>query len=140
MAYFLCTVRLSNFSRDMLGRRQDYVMFDRRADGLTVCHLGPPDRVEQLVLTPYEIQQILKGWPPFYREKFQTLEKYGFVHLMLQVSDIRRLAWIVATGLGRIRSIDVYVNNEMRSTYRGFRSSSMHIAIERFRYFFGSRM
>lgn len=57
LAYFLCTVRCSTFSRDMPWSREDYVKFDKRRGDVLVAYIGPLNL--RFTLSPYEIERIL---------------------------------------------------------------------------------
>jgi hypothetical protein len=108
LAYFLTTARINMYSEELLGSRLDYV--DIQQDhGHIIAHLGRAQRILQL--TKQDIERILDGWPPFYREQFQTIEGHTLSHPLTSFDHIRRPAWIVAIGLGTVQPTDVYVDS-----------------------------
>jgi hypothetical protein len=110
LAYFLCTARLNYFSEEMLGSSLQYVELQER-DGLVVAHLG---RAEKSLpdLTKVDIERILAGWPPFYRETFTSLEGHRLASPVLTHDHVRRPGWIIAIGLAHIQPTDVYIDSQ----------------------------
>jgi hypothetical protein len=108
LAYFLTTARINMFSEELLGSRLDYI--DLQQDhGLIIAHLGRAQRI--LELTKQDVERILGGWPPFYRETFRTIEGHTLTSPLTSFDHIRRPAWIVAIGLGTVQPTDVYVDS-----------------------------
>jgi hypothetical protein len=112
LAYFLVTARVNFFAEEMLGSRMEYVEL-METEKIVLAHLGKAQRV--LDLTKTEVENILDGWPPFYRESFTTVEGHVLNSPIATFDHVRRPAWIVAIGLGRVQPTDVYVDrSEMK--------------------------
>ena len=65
----------------------------------TVAHIEGPFRQERKSLTKHELERMLVGWPPWYREIFQTRSGITVPFPIASNSDIPRAGWIVAVGL-----------------------------------------
>lgn len=108
LAYFFVTARIHEFKQEMLSSSLQYIDLSA-SDGIIVAHLG---RASKLIeLTKDEIEHILEGWPPFYRQTFETNEGYRLPSPIQTFDDVRRPAWIVAIGLGRVQPTDLFVDN-----------------------------
>jgi hypothetical protein len=57
----------------------------------TICHL-----------TKNDVDGLLKGYPPFYREKLYTIHGDEVRHPIRNVADVSRGGWIMALGLCRL--------------------------------------
>ena len=91
----------------MLGGRIDYVQL-KEDIGLVTGHVGPAQRI--LVLEKIEIERILDGWPPFYRQSFKSSEgDFTLESPLISRDQVRRPGWIVAIGLGRVQPTDLYL-------------------------------
>jgi hypothetical protein len=106
LAYFLLTARLNYFIPEVLGSRTDYLDIQEEK-GVLLAHLGPAQRV--LDLTKDEVDKILDGWPPFYRECFLSWEGHLLRSPLKSFDQTRRPAWIVAIGLGGVEPADAYI-------------------------------
>jgi hypothetical protein len=114
LAYFLLTARLNWFIDEVLGSRLDYLELSEE-NGVVLAHLGPAHRV--LDLTKDEVDKILDGWPPFYRETFTSLEGHVLMSPLKTFDQVRRPAWIVAIGLGQVQPADVYIQRPGKSLF-----------------------
>ena len=65
----------------------------------TVAHIEGPFRSERQSLTKHELERMLVGWPPWYRQSFQTRSGITVPFPIASNSDIPRAAWILAVGL-----------------------------------------
>ena len=66
--------------------------------GVLVLHLRGNFRTERVNLTKHEVQMMLQGYPPFYREVV-TLKHGPYVpHPIRDERDIERGGWIIAAG------------------------------------------
>lgn len=108
LAYFLCTARINSFQSEMLGSSLHYIDIQEQ-HGLIIAHLGRAERV--LELTREEVERILAGWPPFYRQSFLSHEGHLLESPLTVFDHLRRPGWIVAIGLGRVQPTDVFVDN-----------------------------
>ena len=67
--------------------------------GITFCHVQGSFKRIRADLTKYELERMLDGYPPWYRDNFVT---WGMVNLPFPISglsDVSRGGWIVAVGL-----------------------------------------
>ena len=65
----------------------------------TVAHIEGPFRSERQTLTKHELGRMLVGWPPWYRQTFQTRSGITVPFPIASDSDIPRAGWILAVGL-----------------------------------------
>ena len=65
----------------------------------TVAHIEGPFRSKRQSLTKYELERMLVGWPPWYRQNFQTKSGITVPFPIASDSDIPRAGWILAVGL-----------------------------------------
>ena len=64
-----------------------------------VAHIEGPFRSERQSLTKHELERMLVGWPPWYRQSFQTRSGITVPFPIASNSDIPRAGWILAVGL-----------------------------------------
>ncbi|MCJ1472236.1 hypothetical protein MMC13_000883 [Lambiella insularis] len=98
LAYLIATVRCNNFELS------SYLQIQKQ-DNLIVCHLELPNRI--LDLTKNEIERMLDGWPPFYREFFTSPEGHALRSPMTRYEHLKRPGWIMAVGMGLIQPADI---------------------------------
>ena len=65
----------------------------------TVAHIEGPFRRERQSLTKHELERMLVGWPPWYRQNFQMRSGITVPFPIASDSDIPRAGWILAVGL-----------------------------------------
>ena len=65
----------------------------------TVAHLEGDFRDERQSLTKHELECLLIGWPPWYRQSFKTRSGFNVPFPIASKSDIPRAGWILAVGL-----------------------------------------
>ncbi len=65
----------------------------------TVAHIEGPFRRERQSLTKHELGRMLVGWPPWYRQTFQTRSGITVPFPIASDSDVPRAGWILAVGL-----------------------------------------
>ncbi|KAK5739809.1 hypothetical protein LTR17_005095 [Elasticomyces elasticus] len=66
---------------------------------VVVAHVQGNFQQERQQLTKREISHILRGWPPWYRERFKTRNDVDVQFPIATNADIVRGGWIVAVGL-----------------------------------------
>lgn len=64
-----------------------------------VIHIEGPFRRERQSLTKHELERMLVGWPPWYRQSFQMRSGITVPFPIASDSDIPRAGWILAVGL-----------------------------------------
>ena len=101
LAYLIATVRCNDFDP------ASYLQVQEQEDHI-ICHLKGPDRI--LDLTKIELDRILDGWPPFYREHFKSPEGHPLESPMVRYEQMKRPGWIMAVGLGLIQPADICRN------------------------------
>ena len=101
LAFILYTAR---DERDDLWQPESLTFGDARVDvetigADTVAHIEGPFRSERQSLTKYELERMLVGWPPWYRQTFQTKSGITVPFPIDDDCDIPRAGWILAVGL-----------------------------------------
>ncbi|KAI1494118.1 hypothetical protein F5X96DRAFT_619132 [Biscogniauxia mediterranea] len=75
-------------------------------NGCTVAHIRGPFRTQRQTLTKSELECMLSGYPPWYRETFVTRANIEVPFPISTHEDVSRAGWIIAVGLmdGRLDS------------------------------------
>ncbi|KAI3324364.1 hypothetical protein HD806DRAFT_66423 [Xylariaceae sp. AK1471] len=102
LAFILCTV---DEKRSFSSWHPRSLAFDdtrvelETLDGTTVAHVRGRCRDIRKALTKIELERMLSGYPPWYREKFVTRAKHEVPFPISDEKDIPRAGWIIAVGL-----------------------------------------
>ncbi|KAI1505747.1 hypothetical protein F5X99DRAFT_216846 [Biscogniauxia marginata] len=68
-------------------------------NGNTVAHIRGVFRTERQMLTKTELDCMLSGYPPWYREKYKTRASIEVPFPISSHEDVSRAGWILAVGL-----------------------------------------
>jgi hypothetical protein len=67
--------------------------------GITFCHIQGSFQQLRADLTKHELERMLDGYPPWYRNTFVTRGRVKLPFPISSLSDVSRGGWIVAVGL-----------------------------------------
>jgi hypothetical protein len=70
-----------------------------RWNGIIFCHVQGSFPSRRVDLTKNELERMLEGYPPWYRDCFVTWAKFSLAFPIHNLSDVSRGGWIVAVGL-----------------------------------------
>lgn len=101
LAFILCTAGKTGHSlwqpKSLTFDKTRFIVETIGAD--TVAHIEGSFRSERQLLTKHELGRMLVGWPPWYRQHFQTRSGITLPFPIASDSDILRAGWILAVGL-----------------------------------------
>jgi hypothetical protein len=111
LAFILCTVggsRCLSWDSNSL-RFGDTIVTLREHHGVLVAHLRGNINPNCVNLTKHEVQMMLHGYPPYYREG--VIVKHGpcLPHPIRDDRDIKRAGWIIAAGLSTTTPLTLYI-------------------------------
>jgi hypothetical protein len=122
LAFILCTVgdrKYLDWNTSSL-HFGDTVVTLRAHCGVLVAHLRGNIRAERVNLTKHEIQMMVQGYPPYYREKVILEHGPCLPHPIRDSRDIDRGGWIVAVGLSTTIPLALYTY-PTEKIFNGFR-------------------
>lgn len=111
LAFILCTVgeqRCLSWDSESL-RFGDTIVTLREHRGVLVAHLRGNINSKCVDLTKHEIQMMLLGYPPYYRENVTVSHGPCLPHPIRDARDIKRAGWIIAAGLSAIPPLALYI-------------------------------
>jgi hypothetical protein len=111
LAFLLLTVderRCLSWNSNSL-RFGDTIITLREHCGVLVAHLRGNINSKYIDLTKHEIQMMLLGYPPYYREKVTVSHGPCLPHPIRDARDIKRAGWINAAGLSTIPPLALYI-------------------------------
>ena len=113
LAFVLCSVgdvRKSTWHDDVSEIHYDDTVLElERHDKILVAHVKGPLRPQRLTLTKSEIEKLLSGYPPFYRETLFLSNGEPLNFPIHQDGDIERAGWIIAIGLAPVEPLALFI-------------------------------
>jgi hypothetical protein len=95
-----------------------FMDMDKLGDCITVHLKSKNTALMNTVLTKFEMDRILKGYPPFYRRVFTTTGGITLEHPITNTDLIGRGAWVLAVGMTLSNGPIPSLHNMHRVTYR----------------------
>ncbi|OTB08623.1 hypothetical protein M426DRAFT_316635 [Hypoxylon sp. CI-4A] len=100
LAFALCTASCNGKLTDGLSFGDTKVECETLYDGTTVAHISGSFQCEKRKpFTKLELERMLRGYPPWYREKLTTRAHVQLPFPIYRERDISRAGWIIAIGL-----------------------------------------
>ena len=101
LAFILCTTgKSSSVFWQPQSLTFDYTRVVVETIGVTsVAHIEGSFQDERQLLTKHELECMLMGWPPWYRQPFKTRSGLTVPFQIASQRDIPRAGWILAVGL-----------------------------------------
>jgi hypothetical protein len=117
LAFILCTIEDMPIIRAIHERPQAF-----KSGGLSITPTRDPGSGEVLVhitgqfrcparnLTKREVECLLMGYPPYYREYIEC-NRFLVPSPIQSADDLRRGGWVIGVGLGSVEPVPVYMDN-----------------------------